>query len=364
MSERKISSLKAKAQRLKRKGSFHKALDLIEKVLIMSPDFIDAMNLKAQILYNLKNYDEFFQTSFNMNLLKLQKEGIIPTEINSPDSWIQEAITLINSGQYDRALLCIDQAKYKSPIVNKAGLSSMNHHENAKIYFFTAVTLFHMQEKYDIGISFFEKANKLNPDLIIPNNIKEKYNDYLSNRSGEGVNMLFPLTVSNLRAVIPFQDKILVSTYASASAKQWFGNEQRTYTWKTHLIISDYGIAFNGADPACNQAVIYTPFRFIVHVRRSGRFSISPQAEGLNIKVVVQAIRDPQAKSRKEPKFQYIDELNLQSLKKLREEEMLKRAVIKLNSFEILPSYREYIKNFEWIPKALYKKAKKDIKKN
>jgi len=364
MSERKISSLKVKAKRLNRKGNFHKALDLIEKVLIMSPDFIDAMNIKAQILYNLENYDEFFQTSFNMNLLKLQKEGDIPTEINSPDSWIKEANSLINSGQYDRALLCIAQATYKSPIVNKYGLSSMNHHENAKIYYFTAIILFHMQEKYDIVISFFEKANKLDPDLIIPNKIKEIYNDSLSNRSGEGVNILFPLTVSNLRAVIPYKDKILVSTYASASAKQWFGNEQRTYTWKTHLLISDYGIAFNGAEPACNQAAIYTPFRFIVHIRRTGRFSISHKAEGLNIKVVVQAIGDPQAKSRKEPIFQYIDELNLQSLKKLREEEMLKRTVIKLNSFEFLPSYKEYIKNFEWIPKALYKKAKKDIKKS
>ncbi|HEC39593.1 hypothetical protein LCGC14_0498310 [marine sediment metagenome] len=362
MSKKKVDSLKKKVEKLYKKGKFYEALALIEDFLKISPDFIEAMNLKAQIFFNLKKYEEFFQTSFNMNLLSLQKDGDIPSEINSPDSWIEAATNLINSGNYDRGLLYITQAAYKSPIVNRDGLSSMTHHENAKIYYQNAYILFKMQDKYDLAKSFFEKANKLDPGLIIPHEIKEIYNDYLLNRSGKGVSLMCPLDMTNLRVIVPYKDKILVSTFGLASAQEFKGNERRSYSWNTHILISNYGLFFNGSKPVCNQAEIHVPWPFIDYKEGTGRFTISPEAYGLRLRLVLRASGDLEVNSRKGPKFQYIDEMNINSLIRLRNSEMIGRIIENLKTLETLPNCRNYLNHYEKVPRDLYKMVKKEAK--
>ena len=362
MSNKKISSLMKKGEKLYRKGKLHEVLGLIGELLKISPDFIDAMNLKAQILQDLKKYEEFFQTSFNMNLLKLQKDGDIPSEINSPDSWIEEAITLLDKSQNDRGLLYLAQAAYKSPIVNRDGLSSMTHHENAKIYFINAIALFNMQDKYNTAMSLFEKANQLDPNLVIPDKVIEIYNDFLSNRSGKGVKMIMPLDMTNLRNIVPCKDKILVSTYGSTSASQLKGNEQISYSWNTHVLLSRYGLLFIGAEPVCNKAGIYVPWPFTRRRKGMGRFSISNEAEGINMNFKLRVIPDAEGKSRRGPKFQYIDELNIESSRGEVIQEMMGRIVRNLKPLENFPKWRKYIFQYERVPSGLYTRVKKEAK--
>lgn len=363
MSEKQVQALMKKGKKLFLKTKFQEALEIFENVLKISPEFIAAMNFKARILRKLKRYEEHFQTSFNLNLLKLKKDGEIPLDINSSDSWIEEAIKLINNGQNERALMCIAQATYLSPIVNRDGLSSISHHTNAKIYYFTAIILFNKRENYDFAMSLFEKANKLDPNLTIPDKIKSIYNNYLSNRSGVGVKMIAPLNASNLRALIPFRDKILVSTYASAVVRIHSGNKIKTYTWKTHMLLTDYGLLFRGSRPICKQSEYYVPWPFIFYTKISGQFTVTYHAGGLKYLIPLTPTSNPQAKSGEGP-YEYIAELNLKPLIELRKEEMLERTVKNLKSLELLPSYKEYINHFEKLPKKMYDNVKKTIKRS
>lgn len=363
MSEKQVTALMKKGKKLFLKTKLHEALEIYENVLKISPEFITAMNLKARILRKLKRYEEHFQTSFNLNLLKLQKDGEIPLDINSLDSWIAETIKLINSGQNERAFTCIAQATYLSPIVNRNGLSSLSHHNNAKIYYFTAVILFNKRENYDLAMLLFEKANKLDPNLTIPNKIKSIYNNYLSNRSGVGVKMIAPLNASNLRALFPFRDKILVSTKASARASLKAGNKMEHYSWETHMLLSDGGLAFIGVNPVCNQPVYYIPWPFIIYDKKMAIFIVVDFPD-LKSSVFLYTISNPQAESKGETQLQYIDELNIESLIEARKEEMLERTVINMRSLESLPSYMEFIIRFENVPKKMYKNVKKTIKRS
>ncbi len=366
MSEKQISSLMKKGEKLYKKKRVLEALETFNNVLKISPDFFDALSLKTQILSNLGRPEEFFQASSKLNLLKLKKEGKIPSDINSPDIWIEEAIKLMNNEQNERALMCIIQASYVSPIVNKEGLSSMTHHANAKIYYYTANILFNKREKYDLAMALFEIASKLDPNFTVPDKIKNIYNNYLSNRSGVGVKMIVPLNSSNLRAIFPVRDKLLVSTEATAQAIQAVRYQNKTgqYSWITHVLLSDYGLAFICATPICKQATgYYVPWPFIYFQKKLRLFMVSREA-GDFVSINLLATYDPQAETRKENPYKYLDELNLETLIKEREEEMVKKTVIKLKSLGYKPSYKEYKKRFENIPKSVWQKSIKTIKRS
>ena len=84
MSEKKIASLMKKVEKFREKTNYYDALKLLDKVLEMSPDYLNALDIKSQILFILARHEEAFQPAFRLNQLKLQKQGIIPSDINSP----------------------------------------------------------------------------------------------------------------------------------------------------------------------------------------------------------------------------------------------------------------------------------------
>ncbi len=368
MSEKKIKSLMKKGEKLYRKKKVLEALETFNNILKISPDFFDALNLKTQILSRLGRPEEFFRASSKLNLLKLKKEGITPSDINSPDIWIEEAIKLINDGQNELSFMCIIQASYVSPIVNREGLTSMTHHTNAKIYYYTAIILFNKREKYDLAMTLFEIASKFDPNLTIPEKIKDIYNNYLSNRSGVGVKMIVPLNKSNLRALFPFKDKLLVSTDVWATAEDYTSKDYRgkikTYHWETHMLLSDYGLAFIVAKPVCNQPVIYMPWPFITYDKRMGTFEVRGAAKHPAIFIKLMPKIDPPNKDRQKQLDQYINELNIDTLIEERTEEMIERTMNKLKSLGSKPSYKEYKKRFENIPKYVWQGSNSRINRN
>ncbi|KKN20421.1 hypothetical protein LCGC14_0935780 [marine sediment metagenome] len=359
MSEKQISSLMKKGEKLYKKTRVLEALEKFNNVLKISPEFLDALRMKTQILSKLGRPEEFFQASSQLNLLKLKKEGEIPSNINSPDIWIEEAIKLMNDGQNERALMCIIQASYISPIVNKEGLTSMTHHTNAKIYYYTAIILFNKRENYNLAMKLFEIAGKLDPNCTIPDKIKDIYNNYLSNRSGEGVKMIVPLNTTNLRDLFPSRDTLLLSTEATAKADQLFKGQNKyiEHKWKTHMLLSDYGMAFICITPICESVVgHYIPWPFVAYSKKNGFFIIGPDA-GDFVHISFWCIHNPQAKSKKEHIFKYLYDLNIDLLKKEREEDLIKKTMIKLKSLGYKPSFKEYKKRFENIPKLIFQRS-------
>lgn len=352
-----------KGANLYKQAKLLEALEVLENLLKISPEYNEALNLKAHILKELKKYEDQFQKAFNSNLQKLKMDGEIPLDVKSPDPWIEEAIKLINNGKNDRALMCMEQASYVSPIVNSEGLSSMTHHNNAKIYYFIGIILFNKQDKYDLAMSLFEKANKLDPTFTIPDKIKDKYNEYLSNRSGVGVKMIAPLNASNLRALIPSRDKILVSTSGYAEADVPDGKGVNHYGWETHMLLTNYGLAFKVVSPVCNQPEYYVAWPFITYDKRWKNFKVSYRVGGLNYSVSLKAWNNPHPKSG-EGKYEYMDELNLKHLIEVAKEEMIKRTIIKLKNSGYLPSYKGYLYSFDKVTKPIYKSAIKTIKQS
>jgi len=80
--------------------------------------------------------------------------------------------------------------------------------------------------------------------------------------------------------------------------------------------------------------------------------------------IILKPIINPQTKDTQEPMYQYINELNIETLQKERAEEMVKRTVIKLKSLGYKPSYKEYKMRFENIPKFFWKKSIKTFKRS
>jgi len=366
MSEKQISSLMKKGEKFYRKKKVLQALEIFNNVLQISPEFYNALNLKTQILSKLGRPKEFFQASSDLNLLKLKKEGENPADFNTPDDWIEEAIKLMNDGQNERAFMFIMQASYASPIVNREGLRSMTHHTNVKIYYYTAIILFNKQENYDLANALFEIAGKLDPNFTIPDEIKNIYNNHLSNRSGVGVKMIAPLNQSNLRALFPNRDMLLLSTEAWAEAEDFTSshNKIKKYSWRTHMLLSDYGLAFIGAKPVCKQPAYYIPWHLIVYYKKQATFSVSSEAFNPPLFIKLRAIIDPQTKDTQEPMYQYINELKIDKLIEKRREEMIKRTVNKLKSLGSKISYKEYIRRFENINKYIWQTSHTRIKRN
>ena len=379
MSEKQILSLMKDGKKFLKKKKVLEALEAFNNVLEISPNNFDALNFKVQILKKLKRPKELFPAAFKLNLLKLQRdEGMVPSDYESPDSWIVEAIKLLNKGQDDLAQMYLTQAAYISPIVNSAGLSSMTFHANAKIYYFTAVIYFRKQKNYEIAMTLFEIANKLDPRLIIPKEIKNIYNDFISNRSGVGVRMIVPLNKSILRSLFPTRDKFLVSTEAYVEVKVHAAQYKKrhivtgkTYQWKTHMILSDYALAFLGAKNICKKDAYYVPWPFINYNSESGRISISSEYINRIIYKILAAysvnftpISNPQAKSTGELNFQYINQLDIHSLIELNKNEMMERTINNLKSLEELPSHKKYNKQFEVITEEIYKDAVQTIKQS
>ncbi|KKM93290.1 hypothetical protein LCGC14_1209830 [marine sediment metagenome] len=361
MSEKQISSLMKKGEKLYKKQKVLGALEIFNNILKISPEFYDALNLKTQILSKLSRPEEFFQASSDLNLLKLRKVGESPADFNSPDDWIEEAMKLINGGQNERAFMFIMQASYISPIVNREGLSSMTHHTNAKIYYYTAIIFFNKQEKYDLAMSLFEIASKLDPNLTIPEKIKNIYNNYLSNRSGQGVKMIVPLNTSNLRALFPYRDTLLVSTEAQAKASKYSTNKENVYVWYTHVLFSDYGLAFICATPVCKQVTgQYIPWPFIDYNKWNYSFNVSKKA-GDFVDITLWLFKTQPEEIEGEA-HSFFDLFNFESLIKEREEEMVKRTVIKLKSMGYKPSFKEYKKQYENMPKSIWQRSIKTVK--
>ena len=368
MSEKQILSLMKKGEKLFKKKQALEALEVFNNVLEISPDNFDALNFKVQLLYKLNRPEDFIHASSKLNLLKLQKDGPIPSDFESPDSWIIDAIKLINKGQDNRALNFLEQAAFISPIVNKEGLSKMVFHDNPKIYYFTAFLYFRRQENYEFAMALFEIANKLEPKFTIPNEIKKIYNDYISNRSGVGVSIIAPLNESNLKSLFPCKDKILVSTEAFAEVKiqEYHGRKikTKTYTWKTHLLLSDYALAFIGAGPICKKPVYYVPWPFITYNSNMGLFIVSHQIGGLTHSVNLTAILNPQRESDGISGFKYLDKLDIHTLIEMNKNEMIERTMNNMKSLESILSYKQYKKQFEIIPKEIYKDVEQTIKQN
>ena len=360
MSEKKIAALMKKVKKFREKTKFYEALALLDKVLEISPDFLNALDMKSQILFILARHEEAFQPAFRLNQLKLQQQGIIPSDINSPDAWIKEAINLINIGKNDLAILCLSQASFKSPIVHREGLKNMAFHTNAKIYYFTAVVHFNLGIRYDTAMSLFEIANKLDPTLTIPNREMQVYKDYLENRSGVGVKMDTPINETNLRALFPSKSKILVSTTAKAVVRVQVmeGTKQvvRTYTWYPHLLISDYGIAFIGAKPVCQSSAYFVSWIFVNsrRTRMAHYLTVSSKAGDFKHEINFDLYNA----------YKNLEGLNIKDLINWRFDEAREKTINNLQYLEILPPYKEYISYYENIPKSIYKFAIKYLKQS
>ena len=369
MSENKILSLLKKGKKLFDKKKALEALDVFNNVLKISPGNYDALNFKVQLLKKLGRPKELIPVSFQFNLLKLQKDGTIPSNYESPDSWIIDAIKLINKGQDDRALIYLAQAAYISPIVNSDGLDSMTFHANAKIYFFTAFIYFRKQENYQYAKALIEIAKKLDTRLVIPEKIENIYNNYVSNRSGKGVSLIAPLNTSNLISLFPNRDKILVSTEAIAevkvqtpTTKRKYDTKIKTYTWKTHLILSDYALAFFGAAPICKEPAYYVPWAFISYISGGNSLAVSNEINALKYSIPMELISNPHDVSQGGIPWQYLDKIDVHSLIEMNKNEMIERIMNNLKSLEQLPSYKNYKKQFEVIPKEIYKRTVQFIK--
>lgn len=68
---------------------------------------------------------------------------------------------------------------------------------------------------------------------------------------------------------------------------------------------------------------------------------------------------DPQTKS-----FKYLQDLNLGAIYTEKREELLRRTVVNLKDLEHLPSFKEYIKQVEYVPIKMYKDIIKTLKKD
>lgn len=368
MSENQILSLLKKGEKLFDRKKVLEALDVFNNVLEISPGNYDALNFKVQLLKKLNRPKELIPVSFQFNLLKLQKDGTIPSNYDSSDSWIIDAIKLINKGQDDRALIYLTQAAYLSPIVNSNGLDSMTFHANAKIYLFTAFIHFRKQKKYQYAKALIEIAKKLDPRLVIPEEIENLYNNYVSNRSGKGVIIIAPLNTSNLISLFPDREKILVSTVAVAEVKVQKTTTKKnkikivTYRWKTHLILSDYALAFIGAAPICKESAYYVPWAFISFNSATNSLTVSNEIDGLKYSIPMQPVSNPNSASQGRISWQYLDKIDIHSLIDLNKNEMIERTMNNLKSMDRLTSYKNYRKQFEVIPKKIYKRTIKSIK--
>lgn len=360
MSENKALKLYRKGRSALKKKQYYKALDLFDQSLSINPEDRNTLESKGRILSKLGRLEECCQTYYKINLIKIKQSGDIPSTVNSIEAWIHYAKELKKIGNDNLALDFFMQAALLSPIVDKEGGLGL-HHKNPELYYEMALLTFTLLEAYEAAMDLFDKAIKYDPNLTIPEEIKTRYNEYAANRSGVGVKMIYPLNISNIRDLIPKKDKILASTKAFAEVRHGnlTGDKVKIYRWSTHLLLSDNGIAFQGARPMCKLSAYYLPWTSVAYDNLTNTFKIPPKAAEIKHILVLTPHLDPQTKS-----FKYIQDLNLDALLDEKNEELLRRTVINLKSLEPLPSFKEYIKQFEYVPKPMYKKVIKTLKQD
>lgn len=344
---------------------YDKALKLFDDALYVYPEYVDALNRKALLLIDLGRLEEGYQIFTESNLIGLKKTGDIPSDINSIEAWINSAKELRELGNGNRALGFSMQAAVLSPIIDKEGGIFM-HHTNPEIYYEMALVTFNFLKKYRQAMDYFNKALKYDSSITIPEEIKAIYNEFAANRSGEGVKMIAPLNLSNLRDIIPPNDKILASTKASCGGAYSKLSENKTHylSWESHLLICDNGIAFQGVKPLCGLPAYYIPWGGVNYMERRGNIvsddiSIETQA----IYTIIGSLRvsplpDPQTKS-----FDYFHDLNLRAIWEEKQEELLRRTAVNLKSFKSIPKWKVYMSQIEYIDKKKYKEIVKVLKK-
>ncbi|KKK67384.1 hypothetical protein LCGC14_2954620, partial [marine sediment metagenome] len=195
-------------------------------------------------------------------IFRLKKFFEIPSDINSIESWIEGAKKLIKSDQNQRAYQFSQQASFLSPIENNEGGFNA-HHNNAEIYYYSAINNFNIGEDYGEAGLLFKKAYDLDQNFKIPKDITQKFEAYDANRKGKNVEIIVPLDISNLKTVIPSKDIILCSTSAKATCANKASstsNKKSFYEWNTHLLLSLNGIAMNVAMQVSQTQPHYVPW--------------------------------------------------------------------------------------------------------
>ncbi|GAI69968.1 unnamed protein product [marine sediment metagenome] len=356
MSEKKALKLYQKGKSALNKMQYNKALDLFDQSLSINPEDTNTLGAKGFVLSKIGKLEESFQTYFKTNVIRLKKSGDIPSDINSIEAWMDGGKELKNRGNDNLALDFFTQAALLSPIVDKEG-GLMMHHKNPELYYEMALLTFSLLEAYEAAMDLFKRAIKYDPNLTIPEEIKTRYNEYAANRSGVGVKMIVPLNASNLRNIIPVKDKILASLTVNARVQKTSisTTKVKIYTWKSHILITDNGIAFQGSKPMCKLPAYYLPWSAFEYSKLTYMFIIQPEAAEIKDQLIMQ----PLIGSIKD--FQ---DLNLGAIWEEKQEELLRRTVINLKSLELFPSRKEYIKLFEFVDKKMYKKVVKTLKKD
>lgn len=360
MSEKKALKLYQKGRGAIKKMQYDKALDLFNQSLSINPEDTNTLEARGFALSKIGKLEESFQTYFKTNVIKLKKSGDIPSDINSIEAWMDGGKELKNLGQSDRAFDFFMQAALLTPIVDRNGGLGL-HHNNPELYYEMALLTFNRNNNYEHAMVLFKRAIKYDPNLTIPEGIKTIYNEYAANRSGVGVKMIAPLNKSNLRDIIPTKDKILASTEAFAEVRHenLTGNKEKIYRWSSHLLICDNGIAFQGAKPMCKLPAYYRPWSSVTYLNPTNSFLVSSKAGEIKHIIELTPHLDPQTKS-----FKYLQDLNLRAIWDEKQEELLRRTVINLKSLERLPSFKEYIKQYEFVRIKMYKDIIKTLKKD
>ncbi len=353
MSEKKAIKLVKKAWKLKGRQKLQEALIVIDDALKIYPDVDQGLFIKGQILDNLGRREEAHQIYLKVNLMRIKQKVPLPADINSKEGWLEEGIKLLENANYELAMDFFLQASYLCPIENENGF----FHNNAKIWYYYGIAKFKEMENIDVAVAMLNKAFNLDSNFKAPDDIKAIYNKYKANRNGEGVYMMVDINTTGLKELIPPRDMILVSTIVQASYSQAYGNKSKLYYWDTPLLISDNGLVYRGSNMSREKAY-YVPLEDVV-ISGHGKvrdLAVLMDGKPLNLRLK----RDKRFPSIEE-QFKYIDYFR----PIIGEKQQNRRNMIKFNieSLEDLPSYEDYIKQFGYTHKPLFKQILKEIKK-
>ena len=280
----------------------------------------------------------------------------LPKDINSKEQWVEEAIKLIENSKYSFATKFLTQASYLSPIENETGF----FHNDAKIWYYFGLAMFKEMNRIDEAMVILNKAISLNSNYKIPDDIKAFYEKYQANRNGEGV-YIFGVNINDtgLRNLIPSQDMILVSAKVKITYVALDPNKKTTYTWFSPVLLSDNGIAYKGSTLS-NESAYYVPWVQVVILksnfleRNFGILMDNSKSLKFTFNCDVR-IKNP------EEGFKYIDYFIpiIEERKKERQEMILNN----IKSLETIPSYKEYLNQFEFVSKPIFKKVLKELGK-
>ena len=355
------------------KIKYNKAIEIFDKILSIDPEFEKALEMKGFALRQLGKLEESYQTFFQGDLITLKKTGDVPSDVYSIESWINGAKDLITKGQNQRASTFIKQASFLSPIENREG-GFLLHHNNDKIYYYTGISSFNIDKKLEVAIVLIKKAMALNPNLKIPDDIMQKYREYQANRNGKDVEMITPLDTSNLKTIIPSNDKILCSTSAKGICSyRTYSTERKvlykviTLSWDTHLLLTLNGIAFMVGKEISKTGAHYIPWAFVSwEIPKSGfgrALCMSTYVADFKYPVCLNLGYDKSHPPTIDG-FAYVDRFKPILEQRITEmEKKIEDNLKSLDSLDSVPSYKAYVDYFDDAPKYLYDRIRKKIKK-